>query len=139
MNNAVEAETRPRLTMNYGVKSASRHGVRVDDARDGRRASRHGWHPCPLGTFFVLQRGRAAWHDEAMITFEAFVEIIGEDFAKQYTPAQLHQLHADVQQFAQIVIAIHRAKTTGKTKASPQGRLDGTKVDRTLKKNPRSP
>lgn len=73
-----------------------------------------------------------------MTTFEEFVTRLG-DFAKNYTPEQLRQLHADVHQFAEIVIAIHRAKRKGRRKHSPQRPLDGTPPDRTLKKNTSPP
>jgi len=67
-----------------------------------------------------------------MITFEQFVESLGE-FAKQYTPEQLQQLHTDVKRFAQLVIATRRAKEVADNPRSPQTYLDRTAVDRTLK------
>jgi hypothetical protein len=45
----------------------------------------------------------------AMITHEQFVESLGE-FAEQYTPEQLEQLHRDVKVFARLVIETRQAE-----------------------------
>ena len=42
-----------------------------------------------------------------MTNFYEFVAELG-DFANQYTEAQLHQLHRDVHEFAEILLAIGR-------------------------------
>lgn len=67
-----------------------------------------------------------------MPTFEQFVKDLGEH-AHRYGPEQLQQLHLDVQRFAQVVIAVYRAKEENRSGHSPQPRLDELDSDRILK------
>ena len=73
-----------------------------------------------------------------MITFEQFVKSLGE-YAGQYTPEQLRQLHVDVQRFAQVVISIYRARERSNLTVLHRRRLDDANPDRTLNEETKSP
>ncbi len=66
-----------------------------------------------------------------MLSFEEFLKSLG-DFANNYTPDELRQLHLDVQRLAQVIVGIQRAKERQRTTASPQERLDADRTDRTF-------
>lgn len=68
-----------------------------------------------------------------MITFEAFAKSLGEH-AKHLTQEQLEQLHVDVRKLAKLLVAIQdrRRNAAKDSRRSPQGRLDGHRLDRTM-------
>ena len=99
-------------------------GTFVDGKADNRAAGR------PRAR---LLSHRSDEHHLWMITFEQFVTSLG-DHAHQYTAEQLRQLHLDVQRFAQVIIAINRAKQESPSGRSPQRRLDDAGDDRILKR-----
>ena len=67
-----------------------------------------------------------------MDDFEHFVKGLGPH-AKHYTREQLKQLHVEVRKLAEVLLAVHDAKTRARKKAScPQPVLDGADSDRTI-------
>ena len=69
-----------------------------------------------------------------MVDYDTFVASLGPD-AERYTPAQLQQLHVDVQRLASVLLAIHNAGSlTNPPLDSPQVTVDDAYHDRTLDK-----
>lgn len=78
-------------------------------------------------TAAALLNRRSLCEHGLMITFEEFVESLG-DFAKNYTDAELRQLHLEVHRFAQIIIAINRRNYRNRAR-SPQPGVDADGQD----------
>ncbi len=69
-----------------------------------------------------------------MSEFDQFIAAVGASAGK-YTAAQLRQLHTDIRKLANVLLAVHAAKTLPEHRVqhSPQGRLDVSGGDRTIK------